>query len=310
MQLISPSVNLIAPTSENYFLMLDTIEKAYRVCYNSQLSATREDCENFIKRMVATGHESPLEHVNITVEIVTDRAVSHELVRHRIASYSQQSQRYCNYSKEKFGSEISFVKPYWLDAADEDTYYAYINFLTTAEKQYLRFVRSGMSAQDARGVLPNATATALVMTMNIRSWRNFFKLRAIGTTGKPHPDMQRLATKILSLLDENFPCFFEDLFSQKVQDVILEFCSQKSDNKETTPQPAKDNVNHPQHYQGKYECIDEMISLFGVEAVKSFCRCNTYKYRFRATQKNGEEDIKKAEWYMTKLKELERNDEK
>lgn len=73
--------------------------------------------------------------------------------------------------------------------------------------------------------------------------------------------------------------------------------------------PPKETVDHPEHYQGKFECIDEMISLFGVEAVKSFCRCNVYKYRFRANQKNGEEDIKKAEWYMSKLKELEETEE-
>lgn len=65
-----------------------------------------------------------------------------------------------------------------------------------------------------------------------------------------------------------------------------------------------DNVNHPKHYQGKHECIDEMIALFGVEAVKAFCKCNVYKYRFRAAAKNGQEDLDKADWYMDKLIEL------
>lgn len=64
-------------------------------------------------------------------------------------------------------------------------------------------------------------------------------------------------------------------------------------------------VDHPDHYQGKYECIDEMIALFGIEDVKAFCRCNVYKYRYRADRKNGQEDIMKAEWYMEKLMELE-----
>lgn len=309
MKLITQEVSLIAPTPKDYSQILNTIELAYRTCYNSQTSSTDAEKEAFIKRMIASGHESPLEHVNLSVEIITDRAVSHELVRHRIASYSQQSQRYCNYSKDKYGSQVSFIQPHWLHDADEDTYYSYLNVLSTCEQVYMNLIEKGFPTQDARGVLPNATATKLVMTMNIRSWRNFLKLRSIGTTGKPHPDMQILADKILNLFSEHFPVFFNDLQLQRNTKKETSTACTSTQKEDCNDTPLKDNVNHPEHYQGKFECIDEMISLFGVEAVKDFCRCNAYKYRFRADRKNGLEDIKKAEWYMTKLKELERNDD-
>lgn len=95
--------------------------------------------------------------------------------------------------------------------------------------------------------------------------------------------------------DETFACYFLDMDNREIDRLYsIAF----------TDEPV-DMVDHPPHYQGKYECIDEMIALFGVEAVKAFCRCNVYKYRYRAQKKNGAEDIAKCEWYMGKLMELE-----
>lgn len=143
----------------------------------------------------------------ITVRFTTDRGVSHEFVRHRVFSFAQESTRYCNYSKDKFGNELSFIIPSWMDSEEKtiDTTKGFgVNpgeeffaFLGKAERNYFTLLKSGWTPQQARQILPNALKTELVMTGFISDWKHFFDLRAIGTTGTPHPDAKILAEPLM-----------------------------------------------------------------------------------------------------------------
>lgn len=130
-----------------------------------------------------------------TMRFITDRGVSHELVRHRVFSFAQESQRYCNYSKDKFNSEIQFLLP--SGTAQFSYHLPMTKVYEQAEKTYLDLVKHGCTPQEARAVLPNATKTEIVMTGFVDDWIHFFNLRWKGTTGKPHPDMAILAKKAL-----------------------------------------------------------------------------------------------------------------
>lgn len=155
----------------------------------------------------------PTEHHarRITVHFVCDRGVSHEYVRHRVFSFAQESTRYCNYSKDKFGNEITFIKPCFLDDSklalygpyhtvirDKSPESIFIASLNNAERDYLDLIESGWKPQEARAVLPNALKTELVMTGFVSDWQHFFRLRSrIAETGKPHPQAQELADPLM-----------------------------------------------------------------------------------------------------------------
>lgn len=132
-------------------------------------------------------------HLYTSIAFLTDRGVTHEMVRHRPASYSQESTRYCNYSHEKFGSELEFIKPATFDCWSEEQRSTYIKSLEQAESAYMKLTESGLKAQFARGVLPTDIRTRIVMTANHEEWKHFFNLRAWGTTGTPHPNMKKVA---------------------------------------------------------------------------------------------------------------------
>lgn len=138
----------------------------------------------------------PTEHheKRYTMKFTTDRGVSHELVRHRVFSFAQESTRYCNYSKDKFGNELTFIKPSWYDK-DEHTTWLFNGQIGASETAYLLLLEKGCSPQEARQILPNALKTEICMTGFACHWRFFFDLRYFGKTGKPHPDMELLATK-------------------------------------------------------------------------------------------------------------------
>lgn len=146
----------------------------------------------------------------ITVHFVCDRGVSHEFVRHRVMSFAQESTRYCNYSKDKFGNEITFIKPCFLDDSklalygpyhtvirDKSPESIFIASLNNAEKDYIDLIDLGWKPQEARAVLPNALKTELVMTGFVSDWNHFFDLRARGTTGAPHPQAKELAEPLM-----------------------------------------------------------------------------------------------------------------
>ncbi len=191
--------------------ILQKIEKAGRTCYKSEGKVTSDSAEKFVRKILKSGHESVIEHESVTVRIICDRGVTHELVRHRIASYSQESTRYCNYSNEKFGSEITVIKPLFWDReneADKEKYRLWESAMQQCEKTYSKLLELGASPQEARSVLPNSLKTEIVVTMNLREWRHFFKLR---TATAAHPQMREVARPLLDEFKSKIPVIFDDI---------------------------------------------------------------------------------------------------
>ena len=155
--------------------------------------------------LIDRGHEAMIEHSMLSVKFIVDRGVSHELVRHRIASFAQESTRYCNYSKEKFGNELTFIKPCFFD---DIKYQRWLGAMADAQCAYFDLLNSGASPQEARSVLPNSLKTEVVMTANYREWRNFFKLR---TAKAAHPQMREVTIPLLRELQSKIPVVFDDI---------------------------------------------------------------------------------------------------
>lgn len=191
---------------------LKLIEKAGRTCYKSEEFIKEDSAAEFVRKIIKNGHEAVIEHYSITVRIVCDRGVTHEIVRHRLASYSQESTRYCNYSKDKFSNQLTFIEPcFWDTNTDEGKkkYEIWKQAMEFAEKCYLQLIENGATPQEARSVLPNSLKAELVMTMNLREWRNFFKLR---TSAASHPQMREIAVPLLEKFKEIIPVVFDDIF--------------------------------------------------------------------------------------------------
>lgn len=187
--------------------ILKRIEKAGRTAYKSEHKITPDSAKKFVKMILDLGHHSVIEHEKVTVRVICDRGISHEVVRHRIASYTQESTRFCNYSKGKFGSEITMIKPcFWDD--DSKEYEIWENAMENAEKAYMELIKLGAKPQEARSVLPNSLKTEIVITMNLREWRHFFKLR---TSKRAHPQMREIATALLQEFKKKIPIVFDDI---------------------------------------------------------------------------------------------------
>lgn len=190
--------------------MLQKIEAAARTCYKSEGKIQEGSAAKLVAGLIKSGHEAMLEHASVTVKFVVDRGISHELVRHRLASFAQESTRYCNYSKDNFGSEITFIIPDYLEYKSEG-WNIWKESMKQAEDAYFKMLDFGLSPQQARAVLPNSLKTEVVMTANLREWRHFFKLRALGTTGKPHPQMLEVVVPLLEDMKNLIPVVFDDL---------------------------------------------------------------------------------------------------
>lgn len=188
----------------------DVAEAAARTCYKSEGKIQEDSAAKLVAGLIKSGHEAMLEHASVTVKFVVDRGISHELVRHRLASFAQESTRYCNYSKDDFGSEITFIIPDYLEYKSEG-WNIWKESMKQAEDAYFKMLDFGLSPQQARAVLPNSLKTEVVMTANLREWRHFFKLRALGTTGKPHPQMLEVAVPLLEDMKNLIPVVFDDL---------------------------------------------------------------------------------------------------
>lgn len=207
MKIIEPKVEPVYMPHRAVLYAL--VEIAGRTCYQSE-RVERDTAEAFIKRSISRGHESILEHATVSLRFICDRGVTHELVRHRIASYSQESTRYCNYSNGKFGEEITVIKPcFWEDGSNQ--MYEWEEAMWDAERHYMELLKLGATPQEARSVLPNSLKTEIVVTMNLREWRHFIRLRYLGVAGSPHPQIKEVAKMAYDLLMEQYPAFFEDL---------------------------------------------------------------------------------------------------
>jgi len=203
----------------NGLSVLQSIEGAGRTCYKSESKITHNSARKFVEMIIKRGHESVLEHEKVSVRIVCDRGVSHEIVRHRLASYSQESTRYCNYD-----DIIEFVIPPWaniipgpysegraddeyaktLDCADREWFW----MMKEVENTYQTLLDNGWTPEKARSVLPNSLKTELVMTANLREWRHFFKLR---TSMAAHPQMREIAIPLLFEMQQLIPVVFDDI---------------------------------------------------------------------------------------------------
>lgn len=236
MLISKPSVCFDMPGNPTYQEALKRIEKEYRRCYMSESKGN--DPEEFIKNKIKMGHESVLEHISFGIEFKMDRGISIEIVRHRHISPSQSSTRYCNYSKDKFGNEIEVIQPFFFDPLDpqvtalfapefiygdsatleKSTTMVVLNkfdiwFMSCqfTEWAYMTLLNMGAKPEEARSVLPNSLATSIGITANLREWRHILKLRYLGTTGKPHPQMREIMHPVFHFFKNEYPCFFFDL---------------------------------------------------------------------------------------------------
>lgn len=208
MKIIEPGYEIMTPINREE--ILKHIEKCGRTCYKSENKITDESAAKMARTLIKNGHEAMIEHFSITVKFICDRGVSHEIVRHRLASFAQESTRYCNYSKDDFGTEITVIKPMFLEEGTTGFNY-WASACRVAEIAYFDLLNWGCTPQEARSVLPNSLKTEVVVTTNLREWRHFFNLRALGTTGKPHPQMKELALPLLNEFKQALPEFFDDL---------------------------------------------------------------------------------------------------
>lgn len=203
--------------------ILRHIEKCARTCYKSEHRITDdiEITKKFVRGVINRGHESTIEHFNITVRFLTDRGVTHELVRHRIASFSQESTRYCSYDNDRFGNQISVIEPFvgWPDKyvesseSQREAYAIWRNACEEAERSYFKLINLGCAPQLARSVLPNSLAAEIVVTANLREWRKIFQLR---TAPDAHAQMRQLMVPLLNKLNEEIPVIFEDIINKLI----------------------------------------------------------------------------------------------
>ena len=213
MKIIEPSAELlwITPDAEKQ------IEKAARVCYKSEDRMTQESHKKFIKSLIDNEHSAMLEHACASIKFICDRGVSHELVRHRMASFAMESTRYCNYTKDKFDNEINVIKPELIE--EEDHYSFWQDVCEISEEKYFILVGEhyGNRPEMARAVLPTCLKTEIIVTTNMREWRHIIKLR---TSDRAHPQMRELMNMALNILSKQCPVVFEDLVDANLISVI------------------------------------------------------------------------------------------
>lgn len=203
MKIIGASYEILTPLDRGE--ILGRIERIARVCYKSEDRIGPGTASKMVSALVRNGHEAMLEHYSISVLFTVDRGISHELVRHRVASYAQESSRYCRYS-----DGITVTKPCYLDEGTPE-FDEWEDACLQAEQAYMCLLDSGFPAEQARAVLPTSTKTEIVVTANLREWRHIFRLRACGETGRPHVQMMEVMQPLMLELKGVLPEVFGDL---------------------------------------------------------------------------------------------------
>ena len=246
MKIVKASYEIVRPDPIDGIAELKHLERCARTAYKSEDKITDdgESAKRMIKRLIESGHESTLEHGGMTVKFIVDRGVSHEMVRHRIASFTQESTRYCNYSQDKFGNEITVIEPIDFYEVSEDfknivksfwDKFAYdatesfteINFYSSeglerawenwftcclnSEICYFNILHEGVSPQIARSVLPNSLKTEIEVTANWREWRHILDLRSDISA---HPQFREVAKPLLKEMHEKIPVLFDDIYEK------------------------------------------------------------------------------------------------
>ena len=184
-------------------LPLEVIEECGRTCYKSEDKITNESAAKFVNSLLKSGHESVIEHVNASVKFITNRGVTHELVRHRLCAFSQESTRYV-----KYDGDMEFIKPVWWETSDEAPKFEWERAMKNAEEAYLNLLRQGWRPEQAREVLPNSLKTEIVVSANMREWRHIFKLR---TSKAAHPQIRELMKSCLKGFQAVIPILFDDI---------------------------------------------------------------------------------------------------
>ena len=213
MKLVKPSIQFLNCTENP----LQAIELAGRTCYKSEYKITSDSAKRFVKMLIDRGHHAMIEHASASYKVICDRGVTHEIVRHRLFSYAQESTRYCNYK-----GGVTFIIPPWLAGSEEcregiyitsrDNPYGHLvniwfNQLFSIEATYIELVKDSWTPQQARSVLPNSLKTEIVITGNLREWRHFFSLRCAKTA---HPQMREIARLLLCDITKRIPILFDE----------------------------------------------------------------------------------------------------
>lgn len=224
MKIIDASYEILTPIDSEK--ILKNIEFVSRNCYKSENLITEDSAKKLVLNLIKHKHLAMIEHESLSIKFICDRGVSHEIVRHRICSFSQESQRYVNYSKDKFNNEITFIKPLFfedyccdnckieicsicnVDKKERMKYILWKNAMLEAEEYYFELIKMGAKPEEARSVLPNSTKTEIIMTANLREWRHFLELR---TSKEAHPQMRELTIPLLNELKEKLPIIFDDI---------------------------------------------------------------------------------------------------
>ncbi len=213
MLLVRPSFEIVYITDHP----LQRIEAAGRTCYKSENKITHGSAKKFVEKINIRRHFSVIEHSSMSVRVICDRGVTHEIVRHRLCAFSQESTRYCNYK-----GGVAFIIPPWISMLvgeygygeyfgklkREETTNHWFAAMLAAEKSYLNLLQMGWSPQEARSVLPNSLKTEIVWTANLREWRHIFTLR---TSSKSHPQMQEIMRPLLDEVKTRIPVIFDDI---------------------------------------------------------------------------------------------------
>lgn len=203
MILVQPKIEV-----ENYnpIQIMKNIERACRTCYRSEDLITEESYKKLLKNCINRGHESVLEHEKITVRMVCDVGVYKDLTRHRFGSFSIESTRYCNYSKDKFDNNIKFIEPIYFDDGDKGQLWA--DTMMAIESQYMKMAAAGCAPDEMRMILPHSTAAEVTMTANIREWRHILDLR---TKKMTHPAIRQLLIPLLLKFKADMPELFNSI---------------------------------------------------------------------------------------------------
>lgn len=207
MKVIQQSYEILTDLSDPMKFLKD-IERAGRTCYKSENNITDDSCIKFCKMLCERGHEAMIEHSQLSVKFIVNRAIANEIVRHRLFSFAQESTRYVNYSKDKFGNEIKVIEPEGLLPSNSSVYQFWYDSCKNAEDAYMALLYENVKPEIARDVLPLSTATEIVVTGNIREWRHFFRLRC---DVRAHPQMVSISRKLLSDLKSKIPVLFDDI---------------------------------------------------------------------------------------------------
>lgn len=211
MRILEPSLEIMNLDRDLARAAMVHLERCGRVCYQSEDFMKDHSYEKFLRMLIEKGHESVLEHVCVSARVICSRGASHQIVRHRIAAYSQESMRFVNYSNPRHGGSISVIKPVHMNTSprgDLRPYYKWLGAMEEAESRYLELIKMGCKPEEARGVLPQDTKTEIIVTMNLRMWRHVLKTRM---SPAAQDEIRALAEMARCQLTELFPPIFSDI---------------------------------------------------------------------------------------------------